>query len=40
MTLHGAHELATGQEAGSVSATTAAFAVHIGKKRFPARETR
>jgi hypothetical protein len=31
MTLHGAHDLASGQEAGSVSAATAAFAAHIGK---------
>ncbi len=31
MTLHGAHDLAAGHEAGSVSAATTAFAVHIGK---------
>jgi hypothetical protein len=31
MTLHGAHDLGTGQEAGSVSAATAAFTAHIGK---------
>jgi hypothetical protein len=31
MTLHGSHDLGTGQEAGSVSAATAAFTAHIGK---------
>ena len=31
MTLHGAHDLAAGQETGSVSAATTAFAAHIGK---------
>ncbi len=31
MTLHGAHDLAAGQETGSVSAATPAFAAHIGK---------
>jgi hypothetical protein len=31
MTLHGAQNLGSGQEDGSVSAATAAFAAHIGK---------
>lgn len=32
ITLHGAHQLAGGQEAGSVSAATIAFSAHIGKQ--------
>ncbi len=32
ITLHGAHNLATSAETGSVSAASAAFAAHIGKQ--------
>jgi len=32
MTLHGAHDLSAGHEAGSVSAATTSFAAHIGKQ--------